>query len=363
MAGSRQLRQGLMAAPAPLPKPPIDVLVSAVGSWSTVRVQQPFAALQAQGWDVRIHERPFDLNRAVRPNGLVIWQRPVPESWDQWRAWLQGMRRRGCLLLVEWDDHPELFPAEVRERMASCGYAHLQLAHALQCSGPRLAKALRAYHHLPLVVENGIDPLPPLNLEKHRPGQRLRVFLGNLNRLEEHRQLLPELLGWLSEDPQVQLVSAGPTGLENHLPAERLERHPLLAYANYRQVLASCQLALLPLQRGEPQACKTPIKWLEAAAECTAVVAGPELYGPWLSGQNNGLLADEVSQIVPLARQLAAEPQRRQQMVRSAYAAMQQHRLDQQLAWREELYRHLWRLRSALDRQLLQRWPELATAS
>ena len=159
MAGSRQLRRGLMAAPAPLPKPPIDVLVSAVGSWSTVRVQQPFAALQAQGWDVRIHERPFDLNRAVRPNGLVIWQRPVPESWDQWRAWLQGMRRRGCLLLVEWDDHPELFPAEVRELMASCGYAHLQLAHALQCSGPRLAKALRAYHHLPLVVENGIDPL------------------------------------------------------------------------------------------------------------------------------------------------------------------------------------------------------------
>ena len=341
--------------------PPIDVLVNAVGAWNTVRVDQPFQALQRRGWDVRLHPAPFDLNSAIRPHSLVIWQRPLPESWELWRAWLQGMRRRGCLLLVEWDDHPDLFPAEVRERMATCRHAHLQLAHGIQCSSPRLAKALRAYHHLPLVVENGIDPLPPLNLAKHQPEQRLRVFLGNLNRVEEHRQLLPELLRWLQEDQGVRLVSAGPTGLENQLPAERLERHPLLGYGAYRQLLAGCQLALLPLQRGEAQACKTPIKWLEAAAESTAVVAGPELYGPWLSHQQNGLLAGGVAAIVPLARQLATDHQRRQRMVSSAHAAIQQHRLEQQLVWREELYRHLWRLRSALDQQLVHRWPELSS--
>ena len=154
-------------------------------------------------------------------------------------------------------------------------------------------------------------------------------------------------------------MSAGPTGLENHLPAERLERHPLLGYANYRQVLASCQLALLPLQRGLPQACKTPIKWLEAAAESTAVVAGPELYGPWLAGGSQGVWAESPAQVVVAARQLAADPERRRRLVQSAHGAAQRHGLAQQLLWREELYQHLWRLRSTLDQQLLLRWPEL----
>ena len=55
---------------------------------------------------------------------------------------------------------------------------------------------------------------------------------------------------------------------------------------------------------GEPQACKTPIKWLEAAAESVAVVAGPELYEPWLQKGRYGLFAKELSGMVPLARQL-----------------------------------------------------------
>ena len=355
MAGSARLS----GAPVIQPHPPIDVLVNAVGSWATVRVQQPFEALQQLGWDVQIHEPPLDLTRIIRPHSLVIWQRPVPRSWAAWRHIVQGIRRRQSLLLLEWDDHPQLFPPEVQQRLQACNHAQLRMAHALHCSCPALARALNGFHRHALVVENGIAPLSPLRLDKHQPGQPSRVFLGNLNRLEEHRLLLPDLQHWLVEDPQLTLVCAGPTGLEGLLPNHRLEPHPLLAYGAYRQLLASCQLALLPLQRGDAQACKTPIKWLEAAAESTAVVAGPELYGPWLAGQRNGLWASNVEQVVPLARRLAGDPGLRQQLVRSAHRSAQDHALEQQLVWREELYRHLWRLRHSLDRQLLQRWPEL----
>jgi len=358
MAGSSHSK-GL---PVVQSRPPIDVLVNAVGSWATVRVEQPFTGLQQRGWDVRLHHHPFDLNQAIRRNSLVIWQRPVPESWEHWRHYLQGIRRRGCLLLVEWDDHPNLFPPEVRQRMEACQHVHLRQSHALQCSSLALAAALKAFHPHPLVVENGITPLPPLNLSKHRAGGRLRVFLGNLNRLQEHRELLPALRTWLQAEPQVQLVCAGPTGLEGKLPEPQLECHPLLPYGSYRQVLASCQLALLPLQRGLPQACKTPIKWLEAAAESTAVVAGPELYGPWLAGGSQGVWAESPAQVVVAARRLAADPERRRRLVQSAHGAAQRHGLAHQLPWREELYQHLWRLRQPLDRQLLQRWPELTAA-
>ena len=92
------------------PHPPIDVLINVVGPWTTVRVQQPFEALRGLGWDVRFHQPPLDLNKAVRPNSLVIWQRPVPVSWAAWLEIVQLVRRRGSLLLVEWDDHPALFP-------------------------------------------------------------------------------------------------------------------------------------------------------------------------------------------------------------------------------------------------------------
>jgi len=343
--------------------PRLEVLVNSPGPWAAVRIDQPYAALQARGWDVRLHPTPFRLDQVVRPASLVIWQRPLPGSWDDWRACLQWLRQQGCLLVVEWDDHPALFPESVREQFGRAKLVHLQLAHALQCSNPRLARQLQPFHPLPLVVENGVAPIPAPNLGKHAPGQPLRLFLANFNREREHRQLAEPLARWLRSDPRLRLVTVGPSGLEGLLPAGQLEPHPALPYGAYRQVLASCQIALLPLEAGEPQACKTAIKWLEAAAESTAVVAGPELYGPWLAGNRCGLWARSIAEVVPLAQQLAARSELRQQVVRAAHQACQAHGLERQLAWREELYGHLWRQRVALDRQLLQRWPELAGSS
>ena len=339
------------------PHPPIDVLINVVGPWTTVRVQQPFEALRGLGWDVRFHQPPLDLNKAVRPNSLVIWQRPVPVSWAAWLEIVQLVRRRGSLLLVEWDDHPALFPAEVQERMQACEHAQLRIAHALHCSCPALARALEPWHPHTLVVENGVEATPPLNLNKHHGGGPLRVFLGNLNRVEEHRQLVPGLRSWLMEDEAVQLVCAGPTGIAGALPEERVQQHALLNYTDYRKLLASCQLALLPLQRGEPQACKTPIKWLEAAAESCVVIAGPELYGPWLAEDQYGMWANAIKEVVPLARALARDPVLRQRLASEAHRQSRHHDLGQLIRWRGELYRHVWRLSSCLDRHLVQRWP------
>ena len=130
------------------------------------------------------------------------------------------------------------------------------------------------------------------------------MFLGNFNRVQEQRFLASSLRKWLLEPNGPLLVTVGSTGLEGLLPSERVESHQALPYSAYRQLLASCQLAILPLQCGEPQSCKTPIKWLEAAAESVAVVAGPELYGPWLEHSRYGLTASSLAEIIPLARQL-----------------------------------------------------------
>ena len=104
----------------------------ASGSASTARGadQQPRTArpgphagtlprTESPGIDCRLHERPFRLSQCIRPHSMVIWQRPLPESWDQWLNRLRWMRERGCLLLTEWDDHPVLFSKGIQHVSAN----------------------------------------------------------------------------------------------------------------------------------------------------------------------------------------------------------------------------------------------------
>jgi len=149
----------------------------------------------------------------------------------------------------------------------------------------------------------------------------------------------------------------GTSGLEGLISKEKMESHPILAYNDYRNLLASCQIALLPLQKGEPQACKTPIKWMEAAVESVAVVAGPELYGPYLENGRYGLTAQSLNEIVPLARLLANSSQLREDIVRRSRVRVQDFALEKLLPWRITLYRNLLRLSKTLDRSLDQRFP------
>ena len=107
---------------------PIDVVVNSAGPWSTVRVEQPYTALQQYGWDVHFVPTPFDPLRQIRDRALVIWQRPLPESVQQWRLILQGLRSRSCLVLVDWDDHPDLFVPSIRERFKAVDHIHLPVA-------------------------------------------------------------------------------------------------------------------------------------------------------------------------------------------------------------------------------------------
>ena len=258
---------------------PVDVVVNSAGPWSTVRVEQPYTALQQHGWDVNFVATPFDPVHQIRDRALVIWQRPLPGSAQQWRLMVEGLRRRRCLLLVEWDDHPDLFAKSFRDRFEAVDHIHLRCCHGVQTSNARLAQVLQRFQPNVVVLENGVHPFPPLRT-RELEGQA-RVFLGNFNRVHEQRLLASSLRKWWLLEPHGPLlVTVGTSGLEGLLPSERVESHPPLSYDAYRQLLSSCHIAMLPLQYGEPQSCKTPIKWLEAAAESVAVVAGPSFMVP-----------------------------------------------------------------------------------
>ena len=335
---------------------PIEVVVNSPGPWSTVRVEQPYCAMQRQGWDVRFVATPFDPQTQIRPGALVVWQRPLPVSVAAWRKTIDQLRGLNCLVLVEWDDHPDLFPPSILAKCRAVDFIHLRYVHGLQTSNSRLAEKLRIWHPHVFVLENAIDSVPPLRSDLHTDQSRL--FLGNFNRECEQRQLAKTLANWLNEPNGPVLVTVGKSGLEGIISTNRIEAHQPLPYSVYRKLLSSCQVALLPLQLGEPQACKTPIKWIEAAAESVAVIGGPELYAPWFENGRFGLWAKTLDSIVPLARTLLSHPEKRLAMIHRAHERAYEFQLEKILPWRFSLYQHLFRMQGILDRSLSERFPE-----
>ena len=329
----------------------IEVLINSPGPHDQVRVREPFLALKARGVDVRLHERPFRFNSCIRPHSLVIWQRPLPENRQRQWEHLQWLRQRGCLLLTEWDDHPDLFPKPVRTQLLEMNWAPLVLCHALHTSSTTLASALESKQPLALVLENTLAAIPALNLDKHKQ-TNLQVFIGNQNRGTEHSALLRNLYEWLEADPDLTLVIVGDQALASSLPKERVMFSGLLPYWQYRQLLGQCQIALLPLQRSLQNACKTPIKLLECAAESVATVSGPELYERQ-SFHGVSIHANRLSDIVPLARSLAQKGAERAELVKKAYLwANQVGTLQQSLDYRYWLYSQIWKHRRALDQHV-----------
>ncbi|MCB4406946.1 glycosyltransferase family 4 protein [Synechococcus sp. MU1642] len=326
----------------------IEVLVNSPGPHDQVRIREPFAALQALGVDCRIHERPFLFNDCIRPHSLVIWQRPLPQSRQQQWEHLQWLRKRGCLLLTEWDDHPDLFPAGPRQRLLDQDLAPLRLCHGLHTSCTNLADALRRQNPLTLVLENAVALIPALQMAKHKSGP-LRVFIANQNREADQRRMLGGLKRWLAEDPRLELIILADRELASSLPQERIRFAHLLTYKSYRQTMGQCQLALLPLSRSLANSCKTPIKLMECAAESVATVSGPELYGTQAI-RGLSVLTESPEQVVEHARRLAYDQTTRENLVAKAHhwvrseMSLQVH--SPQRLW---LYEMLWRKRQAID--------------
>jgi len=102
---------------------------------------------------------------------------------------------------------------------------------------------------------------------------------------------------------------------------------------------------------------------VECAAESVVCVAGPELYHNVIDGQN-GVWVNSIAEMIPAAEALLQNPERRLALTQNAHDQVRQHwALRQLLPQRLWLYEQLWRKREAIDRALLQRWPQASTES
>ena len=285
--------------------------------------------------------------------------RPLPENWNKQIRMLKWMRKNGCLLMTEWDDHPDLFPQKVRARLKHSGMAPLIGCHAIHTSSSRLAKELNEWNPNCIVLENVSRNIPKLNLNKHSLNIAPIIFIGNLNRRKEHQKLINDLNIWCNNNKSLKIIIIDDIKLEEKLPVNQVEHHTRCNYGKFRQLLRSAHIALLPLDKGKENACKTPIKWIEAASESVVCIAGPELY--YLSIENNstGIIVNSIGEMITAAERIWDEQNTRKHIVSKAHEHIKKHyNIDISTQYRLWIYKSIWEKRKILDKNLISRVPE-----
>ncbi|MCF8132019.1 MAG: methyltransferase domain-containing protein [Synechococcus sp. Tobar2m-G35] len=322
-----------------------------------VRISQPLRALASRpGVNARVSTGSLALLPAepLTPR-LLIWQRPALKMEPETLQRLRLLLRNGYVVVCEYDDDPAHWPA-----IAANGHLTFRGVHAVQVSTEPLAEVIRPHNAEVAVFGNTIESLPPPR-PSLLPGEPLRLFFGALNREADWAPWIDTLNATFAAAPERWAVEVvHDRGFHDALVLPRRIFTPTCDYATYRQVMARCDIAFLPLGDTRFNRMKSDLKAIEAAAHGLAIVASPTVYGDSLQESVTGRLfsnADQLRQVLEEWRQ--APEQVRAYGARGRAWVARERLTAQQVPQREAWYRSLWERRDELTRQLLQRVPQL----
>jgi hypothetical protein len=308
------------AMPASARKQPVTItgatLNSRVDAMGQVRMVQPLRALATlPGFAVGdISATPTVDMRNSAGRDIFIWQRPsltTDEALPSYRKILASHR----LLVLEYDDHPLRWPA-----IAQTGHRVFRAAHAIRVSTEALADVVRPHNPNVFVSRNEVDTLPSLRPVKERTGP-LRLLFAALNREADWDAYIDVLNGLLAtrsaDDVQVHVVFD--RAFFDALQAEDKRFYPLLAYNDYRSLIAKGDIAWLPLEDNEFNRSKSDLKFIECAAHSVAVLASPTVYDRVVINGSTGLLYENAEQFAAHLGSLMTDTNLRAALVKGAH--------------------------------------------
>lgn len=171
--------------------------------------------------------------------------------------------RPKCIIIAEIDDHPEAIGMDPMD---------LRAVHAVQCSTEAIAEICRKYNPNVMVFPNQIKELPAWEDKPER--KDIRIFYGAQNRRISWEPIMPALNRVLEANPKITvevihdqefyeaLDASSPRKLINKAKANFT---PFCEYSEYRRILRSCDITLLPLEDTPFNKCKSDLKFLECA--------------------------------------------------------------------------------------------------
>lgn len=297
-----------------------------------------------------------DLNVGLSQEEKVfLWQRTIlyyPSDFHK----LKSLLEKGYLIVAEIDDHPLRRP-----EYAENNYLSYRGCHCVQTSTEPLAEFLHQYNPNVAVFPNQLARITSQHEHIFSHNNYLSIFFGAVNREEDWQELIPIINQILSDDPNQIRVKV----IHDHLFFESLniankEFYPFCSYDKYLEILASCNLALLPLKENQINQMKSDLKFVECAGNGVTVIASPTVYQNSIIDGETGLIYDSLEDFAAKLRLLISDRKIRQKLAINAYNWVKNNRLlCQHYRQRRDWYLQMRDQLPRLNQELRNRVPEM----
>jgi SAM-dependent methyltransferase/ribulose bisphosphate carboxylase small subunit len=301
----------------------IQTYIAAPTGCAPVRVLQP-DALTATLPHTRALSIPapqqINLNLAnAAEEKVFIWQRAMlkyPEDIQKQKALLQ----QGYLIVTEFDDDPYFWQINIENK-----FLVFWSSHCVQTSTESLAQHLAQLNPHIQVFPNQLAHLPPPRVNGASPS--VTLFFGALNREQDWQPIMPALNRVLAQHPHVAVKVIHDQLFFEALTSQSKQFYPLCPYEQYKAILASCDIGLLPLEDTHFNRMKSDLKFLEHAGHGVVALASPVVYGQTIAEAETGLLYHSPAEFEAKLTELIKNPPLRSRLAQNAYAWVKEHRL------------------------------------
>lgn len=319
-----------------------------------IRTRLPAEAMRSEPDLMVSHQKlPATLPRLApdEPKILVL-QRPAPIDPAAWRKAMATHARAGWIVVLEYDDHPELV-ARVKSRpVTEADWLRFAHVHAVQTSTPALAELFGRYNPEVKLLPNAV-----FNLARFPETLPRRVFYGAVSRGPFAAAVAGSLGSVVAEFPDVEFVVVGDRAVFDALPTDNKRFYPFLHYGDYLRMMGTCAISLSPIEGAEHQETKSDAKFLDGASQGVLTIASPVIYSGVMRHGKNGLIAETVPDWAPLLAGALRDDAGSRRMARSAWDYVAGARMfAEQVRVRHDWYRDLWARRDELNAALTSRF-------
>jgi len=342
-------------------RPPLHICsVTFAPTLMDIRTRLPSHGLRTEPeLSVTYQKTPFNLPSARLDEPKVqILQRPALIDPAGWRGGMRSSIRAGWIVVMEYDDHPELV-AEVKGRVLSdADWLRFGYVHAVQTSTQALADGFRRHNPETRIFRNSAFELEPFPESPPR-----RVFYGAVQRGAFAQEIARGLAPATAEFPDVEFVVIGDRAVFDALPTQSKRFYEYMPYDDYLRMMATCSISLSPIEGRRHQDTKSDTKFLDAASRGVLTIASPTIYAEVIRHGENGLIAKAPGDWAPLLAGVLRDEAARRRMAEAAWRYVRDYRMfADQIRERRDWYRDLWNRREELNAAVAARLPGLAEA-
>ena len=325
----------------------------------TVRVLEPdrfSATIPGVRTISTVKSKSADLNLGwPQEEKVFIWQRTILSYPSDFHK-LKSLLEKNYLIVAEIDDNPLRRP-----EYAENNYLSYRGCHCVQTSTESLAKFLRQYNPNVIVFQNQLANILPLSEHKLSNNNYCSIFFGAVNRELDWKEIMPIINQILSDhQDKIRVKVIHDELFFKNLNTTNKEFYPFCAYDQYLEILASCDIGLLPLNDNQINQMKSDLKFLECASSGVAVLASPTVYkNPIIDGET-GLIYYSLSDFAKKFIKLIINKNLRERIINQAYNWVKNNRLlCQYYRQRRDWYLHMSDELPRLNEELKNRVPEL----